>query len=445
MAATAASGRSEDADVLVVGAGVAGLAAAKTLAERHGLHVRVLEASDGVGGRMRTDELDGFLLDRGFHVFIEAYPQVHEVIDYAQLDLQRFLPGAQVQIGPKRFLVSDPFRRPQDALRSLLTPVGSFADKLLVAKLRFAIQNKDVLRNLAQPRNETSTLAYLREFGFSENMIERFFRPFYRGIFLAELECQSSAMFEFVFRMLLEEPTSLPARGVGAIAQQLADRAVATGTCTIQTDSRVSQVTRNSAVTTDGAKLRARAVLVATDAPSAAQLVAPDSTRSYADGGPSELGTACIYFSVPRAQSTLPRTPILYLNGTPADGIVNNMFVPTAVAPSYAPAGEVLVSASTVGCHRDLDDGALEAAVRRQLSGWHGAEEVARWRTLRAYRIAHAQPAQRVPTDSFERVPLHAPSGIYLAGDHRETPTVNGAVRSGLRAAAAIHSALSSP
>lgn len=162
----------------MVGAGVAGLVCAKELVGL-GKDVLLVEASDRVGGRVQTDEVDGFLLDRGFQVFIEAYPSVKRQLDYEALELQPFWPGALVRADKGFHTVADPFRRPQDLLKGLLAPIGSFADKLKVAALRFATTSKSLSKLFAAP--ETDTLTHLKKTkGFSDQMINRFFRPFYQ-------------------------------------------------------------------------------------------------------------------------------------------------------------------------------------------------------------------------------------------------------------------------
>ena len=178
--------------VVVVGAGVAGLTAARACAEA-GVQVRVLEASDGVGGRVRTDSVDGYQLDRGFQVFIEDYPESRRVLDYDALQLQRFWPGALVLDGPSRASVSDPLRRPQDTLKALLSPVGTPLDKLKLGLLIVRLRTQSLSQALTS--DEVSTEQYLRDLGLSAGIVDGFFRPFLQGVFLAPLAEQSSRMF----------------------------------------------------------------------------------------------------------------------------------------------------------------------------------------------------------------------------------------------------------
>ena len=163
--------------VVVVGAGLAGLSCARTLQE-HGVGVTVIEASDAIGGRVRTDRLSGFLFDRGFQVLQTAYPEARRVLDYAALKLQPFYPGALVYREGRFHRVADPWRRPQHALSTLLSPLGTLSDKLRVARLQQHVSGLTLEQLFDQP--ESSTMEALRRSGFTESMIEGFFRPFFQ-------------------------------------------------------------------------------------------------------------------------------------------------------------------------------------------------------------------------------------------------------------------------
>jgi phytoene dehydrogenase-like protein len=208
-------------DVLVVGAGVSGLVAAVEL-KRRGYSVLVLEASDAVGGRVRTDSVDGFLLDRGFQVLLTAYPEARRVLDFAALELKEFEPGAIIRHNGKFHRVADPIRRMRKLLRSAFAPIGTPADKMLVAELRGELLAMEIDQILSEP--EESTLVNLREYGFSEKIIERFFRPFLGGIFLDPELATSARMFHFAYRMFAQGMAAISNGGMQAIPRQLAAR-----------------------------------------------------------------------------------------------------------------------------------------------------------------------------------------------------------------------------
>ncbi|KXZ45256.1 hypothetical protein GPECTOR_56g352 [Gonium pectorale] len=416
------------ADVIVVGAGVAGLNCAAQLAAK-GVSPLVLEASDGVGGRVRTDVVDGFLLDRGFQIFLTGYPEAQSTLDYSALQLKPFYAGALVRTGGAFHRVADPLRHLADGLASLPNPVGSPVDKVMVGVFRLKSLLGTLEELLARP--ETTTLERLKAEGFSEAIISRFFTPFLGGIFFDRTLTVSSRLFEFVMRMLATGSNCLPAAGIGAVATQLAAK-LPQGAINLGT--RVSSVSGRTVTLADGTVLSARrGVVVAVEGPEAARLLGPALAGSPSKADPG-VGTCCLYFAAPQAPSP---EPILYLNGEgDGDGIVNNACFPSTVAPSYAPPGQTLVSVSTVGTFDQLSDGELEAAVRKQLGGWFGAGQVAAWRHLRTYRIPFAQPSQAPPTNLTRPVSLGG--GVFVCGDHRDSATLDGALKSGRRAAEAL-------
>lgn len=420
--------------MVVVGAGVAGLACARRL-HAQGTAVTVLEAAGGVGGRVRTDvHEEGFLLDHGFQIFLTSYPNARRELDYAALDLRPFYAGALVRFGGGFHRVADPLRHPADALRTLLPahPIGSPLDKLRVGAVRALSLLRGYDEQLAAP--ETTTMERLRSVGFSDAMVDRFFRPFLGGIFFDNDLNVTSRLFDFVMRSLALGENCLPAGGIGAVSEQLAAGlpagAVVTGAPVASVDPAGGTVT-----TAAGEVYEAPGgVVVATDAPAAAKLLGERLTGGAAPSKEGAArGTACLYFAAER----LPmKENVLFLNGEPgAGGLVNNCCFPSAVSPSYAPAGQELVSVSVVGVP-DADDAALADAVREELGGWFGAHETATWRHLRTYRIPYAQPPQSPPTDL--RRPVRLSRGLYVCGDHRDSATLDGALLSGRRAADAL-------
>jgi len=409
---TNASSPTESADTLIVGAGLAGLSCAVRLYES-GRSVLILEASDGVGGRVRTDEVDGFLLDRGFQVFLDAYPQAGEFLDLKALDLQPFEPGAVVWKKGQLRAVMDVFRRPGSLLSSAIQPIGSIIDKLLVAKLRFTLLRKPIDAIWASPDQRTAD--YLRDFGFSNRMIDEFFRSFYGGIFLEDELSTSSRIFEFTFKMFARGSATLPARGMQAIPEQLASRLPKSA---IRFRSPVDSI-EGSTVSATGETLRADRVVVATDGATSQQLfpgVSPPTWNS----------TVCFHYAADKPP--LDR-PIIALKGD-RDGLVNNVCVPSEIAPHYAPAGKSLVCASVLGDRpADAD---LERQVRRELADWFG-QDVANWKLLRMQLIRKALP---VGPPGHNRTGDNTPMGpIYRCGDFTTSASIEGATISGLRTA----------
>lgn len=402
--------------VVVVGAGVAGLTCAGWLARR-GVDVVVLEASDGVGGRVRTDLVEGFRLDRGFQVLLTGYPEVPAALDLPALALARFEPGALVRHGGRFHRVVDPWRRPLRALATLASPVGTLADKRRTAVLRREVVSSRPEDLLARP--ETTAAARLAERGFSPQAVDRFFRPFFGGVFLEAALETSSRWLEYLFRVFATGDAALPAEGMGAVAAQLAARLPAGS---IRLACRAEAVSGNRVTLTTGEPVGARAVVVAVEGPEAAVLLGVKAAPSRA--------VTCLHFAAERDPVS---EPILVLNGE-GRGLVNDLAVLSSVAPTYAPPGAALVHATVLGAG-PVDEG----AVRAELSTWFGPE-VARWRLLRSRAIPHALPAYVPPTSS--RRDARVGPGLFVAGDHWATPSLEGALASGRRAAEAVLAAL---
>jgi len=449
----AASATGFDADVLIVGAGISGLSAAKEVVSK-GKTVIILEASDGVGGRIRTDvHPEGYLLDRGFQVLIEGYPEVKRLLNIDALSPCRFLPGATVFYNDKFHRVSDPFRRPGDTWESLKTPIGSLRDKLNVGRIRFMLLLTDMQKMLRENKNEMNSLEYLKRMGFSSSMIDRFWRPFLQGIYAAELEDQSSTMLQFVLRMLIDGPISLPANGMGEIPKQVANFITRDERNQILLNSKVESVTSNVAKLADGRTFRGQHVLVATEGHECSRLVKGDVAS------PVWRSVTCMYFSSPT--NKLPVDSVLYLNGMHEQGPVNNVVIANRISSKYAPRGKSLISCSTIEImdkmndmkaklksdpnafygEDSLHDPNLERRIRAQMANWFGSDEVNSWSYLKSYYIPYAQPSQKAPNASFAQS-VATTNNIFVCGDHVETPTLNGAIRSGFRAAGAILEAM---
>jgi phytoene dehydrogenase-like protein len=404
------------ADVIIVGAGLAGLCCARRL-EEAGVSWILLEGSDGVGGRVRTDEVGGFLLDRGFQVLLTAYPECRRVLDYRALDLKPFDPGSLVRYDGRFSTLADPWRRPGRALRTLFSPVGTFSDKLRIARLRRSLNGRGVDSIFQDP--ERTTLEGLRDRGFSERMIESFFRPFLGGIFLEPELDTSDRMFQFVFKMFSAGETVVPARGMQAIPDSLAASLPAER---VRLGARVRRVEHGRCTLDDGEALAADTVVVATDGGEAARLLG-----SAASSRPRS--TTCLYFDA-------PEPPIvgksLVLDGED-QGPANHLCVISEIASGYAPAGRALISVNVLGIPR-IDEQALERAVRTQLTGWFG-KQVADWRPVRQYRIEYALPGlppRSRPTTSA------GDTDVFVCGDHASHGSIEGAMVSGRRTAEAI-------
>jgi phytoene dehydrogenase-like protein len=405
-------------DVIVVGAGLAGLACSRALAAAR-LKVLLLEGGDAAGGRVRTDAHEGFLLDRGFQVYLTAYPEGRRALDLTALGLRRFVPGAKVWHDGRLHTVADPLRRPGEALSHLFGGPGTFGDKLRVLELRQAALSGE-LEDLWH-RPERTSRRYLEELGFTDGMLEGFLRPFFAGIFLERELTTSSRFLEFVFRMFSTGDTVVPEQGMGAIPEQLAAK-LPTGMLRMR--APVAEVWGHRVRLADGETIGAKAVVVAAD---------PTGAVGLLPGMPAHPmnRVTCLYFAAPEPPVA---GPWLVLNGE-GRGLVNNVAVMSEVSPAYAPKGQALVSVSVLG--EPLKAEALQGRVREELTGWFGGA-VAAWRHLRTYVLPQALPAQ--PPSALEppRRTVRLSPGLYVCGDHRDNASIDGALGSGRRAAEAL-------
>ena len=401
------------ADVVIVGAGLAGLTAARVLSEA-GVEAVIFEASDGVGGRVRSDIVDGFVLDRGFQVLLTGYPEIHRHLDIAALDLKTFEPGALMWHNGKGTVIGDPFRRPGTLASTTFAPIGTPLDKARVALMRARLRRSDPRRLLRG--DDVPTARALRDRGFSPAAVERFFTPLFGGIQLDPHLSASSRMFDVIFRTLATGDSAVPARGMGQITAQLAER---TRRVPIHLSTPVSRVAPGRVTLDDGTDVSCRAVVVATDGPVASRLLDLPPVGSRAAG--------CVWFDAPHTPTD---GRYIVLDGTGA-GPVLNVAVMSNVAPAYAPQGRHLIAAALPG----VTDGDLESIARTQLRGWWGTQ-VDEWRHLRTDRIPHGQPSQDPPFAPKKRVSLG--DGLFVAGDHRDTASIQGAMFSGRRCAEAV-------
>ncbi|MEH0400228.1 FAD-dependent oxidoreductase [Mesorhizobium sp. B2-3-3] len=396
-------------DALVVGAGLAGLACALDLI-RAGLRVELLEASDGVGGRMRTDRRDGFLLDRGFQVFNTSYPQVKRRLDLRALRLRPFTPGLVARTSSGRVRLTDPTRRPGDAGALLPGRVLPARDLAALA----ALTARDVLlpaKRVGRMTDRTAAEALVRA-GLSPLAIEDLLRPFLSGVFLEEGLETSARFLHLVWRSMARGTLCLPAHGIGAVPAQLA-AGLPEGA--LRLDSAVTGVTDSGVLLADGGERPGGAVVVATDSATAARLL---------PGLPVPDGRTVTTYYHAADRSPLTEPTLVVDSGL----AVLNSCVLTEVAPSYAPRGTALVSTSVLGSGPPGG----ERTVRARLAELYDADTSA-WETVAAYTVEGALPAMRPPWP-LSRTTRFAP-GRYVCGDHRATGSVQGALASGSRAA----------
>lgn len=402
-------------DVVVVGAGLAGLAAATHL-QRAGADVVVLEASNSVGGRVRTDAVDGFRLDRGFQLYNPSYPEGQRMFDYPALDLRPFERGARVVIGERVFRLGDPRSHPTWAVDALRAPLGGWPSmaRFLAYTTRCATAKPEDL----EERPDESIAEALASAGVAPATLNAFIRPFLSGVFLEEELATSRRFADLILRSFVRGTPTVPSRGMQALPDQLAS-----GLSQVHLHTPVTSV-RPGTVHTEEGKLDAAAVIVAVD-PSAVHHLLPavPTPRTHTcttwyhcpDQSPGELSDGLA---------------LLTLDGDGRGPLINTAVMSHA-SPSYAPPGRSLVASTAVG----INNKTSEADVRDHLSRLYGVP-THRWECIATYQVDPALPAMDPPLNV--RQPSDLGDGLFVAGDHRDTASIQGALVSGRRAAAAV-------
>jgi len=405
----------ERAEVVVVGAGLAGLSAAWRLREA-GCDVHVVETSSHAGGRLATERIDGFVVDRGFQVLNTGYPRAAD-LDLDALDLGWFARGAVIRVGDRAHRVADPRRLPSAALDTLTAPLGSVRERLALAAFSVRAAYGPVAGLLR--RSERSADESLRDAGVGDVALERFLRPFLAGVLLEAELATSSRYLDLLWRSFVRGSIGLPARGMQSVGEQLAGR--------IEPDRlhlgvRVEAVSAGS-VRTDAGVCRADAVVVATDPGTAAQLL-----PAVEAAAPRRVTT---HFHVLPAS---PWSQPLIVLGRPGGPLVNSVVLSDA-QPAYCPDGRALVASSTLETSREDD-------VRAEVAALHGISP-SDLQHLTTVDVVGAQPAALPPLQL--RRPVDLGDGLYVCGDHRDTPSIQGAMASGARAARAVARSLRPP
>ncbi|MCO7220827.1 FAD-dependent oxidoreductase [Klenkia sp. PcliD-1-E] len=397
------------AEVVVVGAGLAGLSAAVRLAAA-GADVHVVDAADHPGGRLSTQVVDGFTVDRGFQVLNTGYPRTAADLDLPALDLGWFWTGAVVRVDGREHRVVDPRRHPGATVDTVRAPLGGLLHEAAVGAFSARAGYLPVDRLLAVP--ERSAEQALRRARVGGEALERFFRPFLSGVLLESELATSSHYLDLVWRSFVRGRIGLPARGMQAVGEQLADRLPAAAR---HWGTEVLEVSGCQVRTADGTT-SAGAVVVATDPGTASRLL-PGLEAS----APRQVTTHL------HVLPSSPRGVPLVVLGEPGGQLVNSVVVSDA-QPAYSPDDRALVASSTLAPTR-------EAEIRAEVARAQGVATTD-LEHLTSVTVTGAQPAAVPPLQ--HRRPVDLGEGLFVCGDHRDTPSIQGAMASGARTARAV-------
>lgn len=419
--------------IVIIGAGLAGLVCAKELVAA-GQQVLVLEGSDAVGGRVRTDVTEeGYRFDRGFQVLFTAYPAVQRHLNLEKLKPRTFDPGAiQVKNG-KHYEIADPLRKPGELVAGLLNPLIPISDKLRVLRLSQQISGlstSDIFSGKGEADGQDESIeTYLRGCGFTdEGFIDTFARPFYGGILLKRDLSSSARIFQFTFKMLASGDIIIPAEGMQKIPEQLAAHLPAGALrCNAQVSTLLIEESKiHGVVLENGERIDAAQVVVATDSPTAAKLTGLSLPTQ-------PVSSTYLYFA---GETQLYAQRKIVLNSN-ADAFINNAVLITNIAPSYAPPRKQLLSVTVLGSPEG-DDEQLAQRCQAELAQWYPDADLTHWKLVKTYRIPFSQFAQ--PPGIYDQLPANRTTieGLYLAGEYTKSSSIQGAMHSGEHAAKAL-------
>lgn len=409
-------------NVYIIGAGISGLIAALEL-ERAGISPIILEASDCVGGRVKTDEKDGFLLDHGFQVLLTAYPEAQRYLDYEALNLKDFEPGAVVFGKKETFLIADPLRQPLKMFSMAFSPVGTILDKVKMFKLTQNLKRKSIEDIFEEP--SISTQQYLINYGFTEQIINSFFKPFFAGIFLEKELKTSSRMFEFVFKMFSLGGAAVPSGGMGQIPQMLFNQLITTKVCL---NSSVSQVIGQKIIMADGEELTADKIIIATQ---------PDKLMDQLKGQfPEDNHVTTLYFSLQKSFMARPMLGLI----PDENKLINNLVFMTDVSSAYSANDRALLSVSII--ESSLTEKQLITEVQKELEEISGIK-AQYFKFVKSYFITNAIPKVEDMKASMAVTECKIADHIFLAGDYLLNGSINASMTSGRTAAQAVIASLS--
>ncbi len=406
-----------DPKIYIIGAGISGLVAAIEL-EKNGFSPFILEGSQSIGGRVKTDLVDGFRLDQGFQVLLTAYPEAKKYLDYQALNLKNFEPGAVIFDENESFIITDPLRNPLQIVGMAFSKVGSFLDKVKMFSLTQSLKKKTV----AEIFNSESkpTLQYLKEYGFSDQIIAYFFKPFFRGIFLEPHLNTSSRMFEFVFKMFSIGNAAVPAKGMGEIPQMLRSQLSKTQ---IYFNTPVKQIKSQEIHLENGEILTADRIIIATQP----DRVLPQMQGQFAK--PKHVTN--LYFTTQKSFMARPMIGLI-----PGDGhLVNNIVFMDDVSEEYSAENRSLLSVTVLD--HSFSEKELIKAVQAEL------ERISRikgeyFKHLKTYEIPYALPTLDDMKYEIAFTETKITENVFLAGDYLLNGSINAAMTSGRLAAEAV-------
>jgi len=386
---------------IVVGAGISGLSCALEL-EKNGYQVQILEKENHPGGRVHSDIVDGYILNRGFQVLQTGYPETKRLLDYKKLELCNLDSEVWIMNNNKIKKLYDPIQNPSSILKAAFSNVGTFWDKLHLLQLRQSTTSRST--DTIFQENEITSLEQIKNYGFSDSIINEFFKPLFGGAFLDSKLDTTSRMFKFVYKIFSIAPIAIPKYGMKSIPEQLEAKLESK----ISFNTNVIKLNNKNAFL-ENETLSADVIILAANHNSARQLIPSIEEISW-------NSTSCYYFI---ADSPPFSSKVVLLNGN-NHGEINNVFVPTNISKSYSPNNKSIISVSTIGLNNS------ETEIRNELKNWFG-NQTENWKLLHTYHIEQALPRMSVPSISHSQYI----NGIHMCGDYLTSSSIHGSMYSG--------------
>ena len=411
--------KKQETKIHIIGAGISGLIAAQVL-EKHGYQPTIIEKEDRAGGRLKTNIIDGFQLDLGFQVLLSNYSGAKKYLDYNLLETQELKPGACIFKNGKKKTIGDPLRDPSVILKTIFSGIGNLKDKIKIVQLKSKLKNKSI--DAIFNEKETTTGKYLSDFGFSDKIINEFFKPFFTGIFLETKLETSSRMFEFIFKMFGEGMALIPKGGIEEIAKQLTKKLQSTN---FLFNTSVSEVKDKEIILSDGEIIKTDYTLIASEA---SHLISNLNNQDLDWKSCDNL-----YFKAPKREIKKPFIGLIQNS----ECLINNIFYHTSIEMKNR-GNDELLSVTVVKDH-NLDDKELIEKIETELKTECNIDRLT---FLKMYKIPKALP--HLNNLQYNVFPSESKltDSVFLAGDVQANGSLNAAILTGESAAMGIIEAI---
>ena len=394
-------------DIVIIGAGIAGLACAMKL-KKNNRNFIIIEQSDRVGGRVGSIKENEYIFDLGFQVYNTEYYETNSLLNLKELKLKVFKPGASIYNGRRFEILSDPFRDPSTIFETFFSGMTTFKDKIKILTLKRALSSYCISEDQSE---DMTTLKYLKSYGFSNKIINGFFKPFFSGIFLENQLETSSKFFKNVFSNFNKGYAAVPVNGMQAIPDQM-----------VKNLNPHNLLLGNKVIE---AKNPEKIVLENNEIIEAKYMVLTGGSNSLVNNHIVEFNSVRTFYFSSRVKVKHPK----YINLFPYDSLINNIAILSSVSENYSPNGNTLFSITII--ESDLSKSELIDIIQDKLSTYYG-DEKSNYIFMKEINIKQATIKQK--TGYFD-LKIEDKKNILFAGDYTTYGSIEGAVVSGIKTA----------